>query len=118
MRRLKGETRAVNIDRLEQCVDHGISQLYASFHHLDRGHRSDPGHALVVAGEPINVAERDDRRSLATLVKHLRGAAGGLDNLRATYSEDVGTVARISAMIDSIDQGLTNLELEPFNDQK
>ena len=74
--------------------------------------------AIVVAGEAINVAERDDRRSLATLVKHLRGAAGGLDNLRATYADDVGTVARISAMIDSLDQGLTHLELEPFNEHK
>lgn len=117
MRRLKGETRAVNIDRLEQCIDHGISQLYASFHHLDRGVHGAVG-ALVVAAQHVNLSERDDRRSLATLVKHLRAAAGGLGNLRATYSDDVGTVARISAMIDSIDQGLTNLQLEEIHHQK
>lgn len=127
MRRLRGETRSLNIDRLEQCVHHGISQLYASFH-LDRshehGHERERGsydrhehgdnsyNSSVVVQRCGNVAERGDRRTLATLVKLLRGAAGGLENLRATYADDIGTVARITAMIDAIDQGLANLSLE------
>ena len=71
-RRYRGESRGVNVGRLEQCVHHAL--------------------ALLRQGGNDNEA----------VTRHLRPAANGIQNLIMTYADDVATSARLTRLIESI----------------
>jgi hypothetical protein len=99
-RRARGETRALNVDRLELCVHHALAQLRGMCH----------------AAHARGAIPDDVQRSIDQLARHLTSATGGLVNLMATYSDDVSTSARIRALVEAVatqmlDLGLPTVQL-------
>lgn len=91
-RTLWGETRKLNVDRIELCVSHALAQLRA------------------MCRDPARDGD-EQRRAIEHLARHLRSAVGGLRNLMATYSDDVGISARIRSLVDAIANDMVNLGL-------
>ncbi len=93
-RRTWGETRKLNVDRVELCVQHALAQL--------RG---------MCRGADAEASEQ--QRAIEHLSGLLRGATRGMRNLMATYADDVSTSARIRSLVDAIGSEMTNLGLTP-----
>jgi hypothetical protein len=103
-RRLRGETRSLNVDRIEQTVHHGLAQLRALCHA-----RRTSGLDVVVR----DTRPDDEQRAIGQLCHHLTAAAGGLRNLAMTYSDDIAVSARIRALVEVIATNMLNLGVYP-----
>jgi hypothetical protein len=80
-RRYRGESRGVNVGRLEQCVHHAIALL------------------------------RSGGDEHAAIERHLRAAQGGIRNLIMTYTDDVATSARLARLIEAMSTCMAGLGL-------
>jgi hypothetical protein len=101
LRRLRGDTRALNLARLELCVHHAISHMCAMCHEMPRGstaltlHRASGTHG--------------DVHDVGVTTALLSAAANGLRNLALTYANDVATAAGIHALVELIGYHLQNM---------
>lgn len=105
-RRVRGECRALNVSRLEQCIHHATAHLAALYHELN----PPTGGLEVAVPGPIS-GTTSDHHTLQALIRHIRAAAGGLANLQQTYADDVSTAARIKSLTERIQHSLAVLGL-------
>jgi hypothetical protein len=132
-RRLNGERRALNVDRLSGCVDHAVSRTMSLFYELYPVHhggtlalphlgaagevvagsppQDEPAGVLALSEAPaepprVELARVDTLRDLQKLVGALTRCIPGLENLATTYAADVSTSARIRTLVNGVRQCL------------
>jgi len=103
LRRIKGESRALNVDRVEQLIQHALAHLRGLYGGTAAAAAATAGNRLLGVG--------GGERSGPTLVRHIRAAAEGLHRLTLTYRDDVSTTARIQSLLDDVAIELAELGL-------